>query len=54
MLLRPSSQLAIGVGALVEKPLILVRVVASHFDAGFETDGVVRHAAPSAAVLPKM
>jgi hypothetical protein len=54
MLLRPSSQLVIGVGALVEKPLILIRVVASHFDAAFEADRVVRHTAPSAAVLSKM
>ena len=28
------------------KPLILVRVVAPHFVAGFETDGIVRRTAP--------
>lgn len=29
-----------------ERPLRLVRVVAPHFVAGFETDGIVRRAAP--------
>src|SRR5436190_19439349 len=35
-----------GCGAEREAKVILVRVVAPHFVAGFETDGIVRRAAP--------